>query len=122
MTKRQKATAAAILAIAAAACVYYYAVDPASGAAPRCLLRSITGYDCPGCGTQRALHALLHGRPAEAWAFNPAAIVAAPLAAAYLVTEALPGRFVRAERMLYSPAFIACIALGIVAWWVLRNV
>jgi hypothetical protein len=27
---------------------------------PRCLFNSITGYYCPGCGSQRAIHSLLH--------------------------------------------------------------
>ncbi|MDE6161123.1 MAG: DUF2752 domain-containing protein [Muribaculaceae bacterium] len=122
MRFRQKATAAAIIAIAAAVCVYYYFVDPAAaGAAPRCVLRAATGYDCPGCGTQRALHALLHGRLSEAWNFNPAAFVAVPLAAAYAVAEAVPGRFARIERLLYRPAFIMAIAAAVTAWWILRN-
>lgn len=122
MVFRQKATAAAIIAIAAAVCVYYYFVDPAaSGVAPRCVLRAATGYECPGCGTQRALHALLHGRLSEAWNFNPAAFIAVPLAATYAVAEAVPGRFARLERLLYRPAFIMGVAATIVAWWILRN-
>lgn len=27
---------------------------------PRCIFNSITGYYCPGCGSQRAIHSLLH--------------------------------------------------------------
>lgn len=27
---------------------------------PRCIFNSITGYYCPGCGSQRAIHNLLH--------------------------------------------------------------
>lgn len=27
---------------------------------PRCMFNSLTGYHCPGCGTQRAIHSLLH--------------------------------------------------------------
>lgn len=27
---------------------------------PKCVFNSITGYYCPGCGSQRAIHSLLH--------------------------------------------------------------
>ena len=40
----------------------YFALDPSrSDLFPRCVFLSLTGYKCPGCGSQRAIHALLHG-------------------------------------------------------------
>jgi hypothetical protein len=50
----------------AAASAYVYAVDPAHGGYPRCLLYQTTGLYCAGCGATRAVHALLHGRVLEA--------------------------------------------------------
>lgn len=38
---------------------------------PKCTFRELTGYHCPGCGTTRALHALIHGRLIQALAYNP---------------------------------------------------
>ena len=38
---------------------------------PRCLLFSLTGLQCPGCGGLRAMHQLLHGHLREALALNP---------------------------------------------------
>jgi len=35
--------------------------DAAAGAAPTCLLKYTTGFDCPGCGGTRAAWYLLHG-------------------------------------------------------------
>lgn len=110
--------AAAAFVAVAVLCIYYYTVDPASGAAPRCMLRLLTGYDCPGCGSQRALHALLHGRVAEAWSYNPAVFFAVPLAAAYACEPWWPAPV---RRLLARPAFILAIAAAILAWWVLRN-
>jgi hypothetical protein len=40
---------------------------------PRCLWHARTGWPCPGCGTTRAVLALLHARPWAAFASNPLA-------------------------------------------------
>ena len=119
MTPFQKRTVAAAAIVAAAAlCVYYSAFDPATSPAPRCMLRLLTGYDCPGCGSQRALHALLHGRVGDAWGYNPAVFFAVPLAAAYFAIDRLPPGL---RRLLRRPAFILAIAVAIVALWIGRN-
>lgn len=48
-----------------------FAFDPAQhGFYPRCVLHDWTGILCPGCGTLRAAHHLLHGRVGEAFASN----------------------------------------------------
>lgn len=81
------------IALGACACAatsaYVYAVDPAHGAYPQCLLYQTTGLYCAGCGATRACHALLHGRLLEALHDNvlfvsllPIAIVLAALYAA----------------------------------------
>ena len=41
--------------------VLFFVLDPAKhNFFPRCLFNSLTGYYCPGCGSQRAVHSLLH--------------------------------------------------------------
>lgn len=41
--------------------VLFFLLDPAKHEIfPRCIFNSITGYYCPGCGSQRAIHSLLH--------------------------------------------------------------
>lgn len=37
----------------------------------RCPLHLITGFQCPFCGSQRAIHHLLHLHPIKALAYNP---------------------------------------------------
>jgi hypothetical protein len=57
-----------------------FLIDPAgSRLFPPCPLHLITGYYCPGCGSLRATHLLLHGHIAAACKMNPILMVAAPV-------------------------------------------
>jgi hypothetical protein len=47
-----------------------FALMPALPHVPLCFYHAITGSDCPGCGTTRAVFAILHGRFAAAADFN----------------------------------------------------
>ncbi len=41
--------------------VLFFILNPAEhNIFPRCIFNSLTGYYCPGCGSQRAIHSLLH--------------------------------------------------------------
>ena len=69
-----------------AAGVILFLFEPTSSKLyPSCPFRLLTGLFCPGCGTLRALHQLLHGHLMTAIDFNPLAIIALPfLAYSYL--------------------------------------
>lgn len=43
---------------------------------PLCLVKGITGLDCPGCGMTRAFLLIGHGRLGEAFATHPASLPA----------------------------------------------
>jgi len=45
---------------------------------PACPFKSLTGCPCPGCGSQRAMHDLLHGQPGQAFLHNPLVVLALP--------------------------------------------
>lgn len=47
---------------------------------PRCTFHEATGLLCPGCGSLRAVHALLHGRILEALQCNLLLVLGTPLA------------------------------------------
>jgi hypothetical protein len=54
----------------------FYLFDPAtSGGFWVCPFHRLTGWYCPGCGGQRALHELLHGHFAAAFRLNPFAVL-----------------------------------------------
>ena len=72
-----------ILGAAALAAAVLFFFDPATTSFyPRCLFKTVLGVPCPGCGSLRAAHQLLHGNVAAAWALNPTLMVVGPLAAA----------------------------------------
>ncbi len=114
------AAAAAVIAIIVAGIWYYYTTDPSTGGL-KCTFKLLTGYDCPGCGSQRALHALLHGEFAKAWNFNPMVFFAVPLALYYLIVEAGRKRWPRLHAASIRPLIIVAIFIGIVAYWIIRN-
>ena len=60
------------LALLAAACALLLLVDDPSrsGWLPECLFYKTTGYLCYGCGSTRALHALLHGHWLDSLRYN----------------------------------------------------
>ena len=109
-------------AVSALAVIALYAlVDPGAALFPRCPLKALTGFDCPGCGSQRAFHAILRGDIAGAWRYNAALFFAVPVIGLYFVSSILRGRCPRLYAALDSPAAIAVIVVAAAAWWVLRN-
>lgn len=103
--------------VGAVAVVAYLALfDPTVYPAPRCVFKLLTGLECPGCGSQRAIHALFGGHFGEAWGYNPAVFVALPLAALY----AWPPR--RLKPVLLSAPVLWGIVAAILLWWVFRNI
>lgn len=85
------------------------------------MLHALTGLRCPGCGTQRALHAALNGDFGRAWSLNPFLWMALPLICAYIAVEAMPRRWPRLRRVLLDTRTIAAIGIAVTAWWIGRN-
>ena len=59
--------AALLLVVVSTGATFLYVIDPEeTRLIPACPFLSLTGLLCPGCGSARALHALLHGELAAA--------------------------------------------------------
>jgi hypothetical protein len=111
-----------VAGMAAASVCYIAEVDPdVPGHYPTCPFYALTGYYCPGCGTLRAIHALAHGHPGQAFGFNALSMSMLPLLgyfwAAWLI------RSVRGQprRKVAHPAWIWGLAALIAVFWVVRN-
>ena len=118
LTKAVVALVGAMLAL-----VFIFLVPPGETAPyPRCTFHMLTGGFCPGCGTLRCVHALLHGHIAQAAAYNVLTLLAIPFFAVWGANELCAragGRpFIR--RRLPAWAIWAIVVI-IVAFWLLRN-
>ena len=69
-----------LFALVVAAVVLYIFDPETAGFFPVCAFHQLTGLQCPGCGSLRALHQLAHGNIAAAWRFNPLLLAIMPLA------------------------------------------
>lgn len=101
----------------------YALVDPAEADYfPRCTMKMLTGWECPGCGVQRAIHELLNGRVAAAFVLNPFLFVVAPYLLALVVCSVAKQGPLRGAYLRLTSATACYIYLAAYAgWWVLRN-
>ena len=98
--------------------VLYHFFDPShSTAAPKCPFWLLTGYKCPGCGSQRALHAFLNGHLWEGIQYN---YLMVPLLLYALLIVVLP-RSSKLHGWLTSATACILLAAVLVLWWVVRN-
>lgn len=103
--------------------IIYYALDPSqSGVFPRCTFLSLTGYKCPGCGSQRAIHALLHGDVAAAFKFNALLLISIPWIGLCLFAEGVRLRYPRFYDRVNAPLLIWLYLAMVLVWWLLRNI
>ena len=114
---------AAMFLLGAAVIVLLRAFDPAtSGVFPPCPVRYLTGLYCPGCGSLRAMHALLHGELGRAWAMNPLMIVTLPFLTYGLVSEALLElRGSRLPEVMLPASWIRAFCFVVVLYAAARN-
>ncbi|WP_244614428.1 DUF2752 domain-containing protein [Elizabethkingia argenteiflava] len=89
----------------------------------KCPFRQITGYDCPGCGSQRALHALLHGNLKLAFSYNALFVMGlAYLAMGWLVqSPAGAAKFPKLRSLWFSQKTIVILLGVIIIFGVARN-
>lgn len=76
---------------------------------PPCPLFVFTGLYCPGCGSGRATHQLLHGHLVAAWLLNPLYLLALPYLL-YSITREVLGWLTGVRLPLWHLS-------GRVAWW-----
>lgn len=123
-TKHRIIMATVTVAVAVAMIAVYTWLVGRFGFMPRCPFKWVTGLACPGCGSQRALMALLHGHPVEAVGYN----YLLPFAVAYLALLGAHRLFPDSRRVsalyrrLTTPFALMVVAAVTVVWMVARNI
>ncbi|MGN0213244.1 MAG: DUF2752 domain-containing protein [Muribaculaceae bacterium] len=101
----------------------YFLFDPSQcDLFPKCPFLMLTGLKCPGCGSQRAIHALLGGNIAEAWRHNAILVVSVPIVALYAICELKRLRLNALYRKINSPLAIWIVFAVVILWWIFRNI
>jgi hypothetical protein len=107
----------------AVAGVYLFIFEPGkSGFFPVCPFRMVTGFACPGCGSTRGMHALVHGDVVSAFKFNPLLVLSLPfLLYAFLrfTNDAIQGRQPKSNRL--DAKYIWTIFGVVLFFWIFRN-
>ena len=113
----------AVVAAAVVAAAVYLIFDPAGSVFfPKCPFLMLTGLECPGCGTQRALHSLLHLHVADAVRYNALLVLAVPFMGVLLAALILKSRFPGFYAKVNSATAAWTVFAVVVAWWIIRNI
>jgi hypothetical protein len=102
--------------------ILYGLLDPQYFPFPKCPFRSFTGLLCPGCGSQRAIHQILHGNFYNAFQLNMLLLPALLYAiTGYGIALFKPALWLRI-RLKWFGARAAWISLVIILlFWITRN-
>jgi hypothetical protein len=113
----------AFVALATTGAVLLRLFDPAHSLLfPPCPLRYFTGLYCPGCGSLRAIHALLHGDLRQAVAMNLLTVILLPFIGYGLGSEVYRGFRARPLPGTMLPAsWIRALFAVIVLFGIARN-
>lgn len=107
------------LAVIGLAILFLFLVNP-TGVSwfPQCPFHRLTGFDCPGCGSSRGMHSLMHGHFLEAANYNVLLFMALPMLTAGFYYK-LTGRGARVWQWMNRPFIILIIVCG---FWLIRNI
>ena len=123
-TSRHNKARLALLGCMLVGGVVLYLYSPESLRIPRCPFLQLTGWQCPGCGSLRGIHALLHGNIVRVLQLNVMLIPALLYLALLVMLELTRPHSVRAERLYrrFSGRTASWIIFVlIVVWGIGRN-
>lgn len=106
--------------------IIYFVFDPTKTNLPfpKCPMKFITGYDCPSCGVQRAMHCLLHGEFLNALHYNYFMIFSIPLLILVILASWYNFNhiFDRLYKLVCNKFVLFTYIVLYFAWWIIRNI
>ena len=111
-----------IISILGVLSVFYFLFDPSeSNFMPQCLFYNLSGYKCAGCGTQRMLHALLHGDILRAFRENALVFCSIPILIFMVWMEINRKKYPALYAGVHSRSVIIVAGLILLSWTLFRN-
>jgi hypothetical protein len=115
-----------IIGVVLVGTIYLYKTyNPSTaGFFPACPFHSLTGLQCPGCGSQRAIHHLLNFEIGKAFGQNALLVLAIPYLITGFVFDNLKNpslKVLKWRKRLFGVKAIWVVFGVVVAFWVLRN-
>lgn len=119
----RRSTVVGIWLILIVSAVYLFMFEPGrTGFFPLCPFRLLTGLQCPGCGTTRALHEIVHGHFWAAFMLNPLLLIASPfLLWAFLRYSVIAMQGAMPRKNALPATYIYLIFFVVVGFWIFRN-
>ncbi|MDR0575187.1 MAG: DUF2752 domain-containing protein [Tannerella sp.] len=125
--KKRTGIGVVMMAILAAGIYLYSQYNPENYLFfPKCPVYALTGYKCPGCGSQRAFYNLFHGNFDTAFMYNPLMILLIPylLFGIYLeyMTDRNSFRIVYLRNLFFGKWAVLILAAIILLYTIFRNI
>ena len=116
----------AVIIVVTAVIIIYLILDPAcSKWFPGCIFKSITGYECPGCGSQRVVHNLLNLRLKEAFKAKALLVILIPYIIVGLIFDLLRHGRSRSVHLpgaiFFGKIAIIILIVTVILFTVIRN-
>ena len=103
--------------------VYLFIFEPGkSGFFLNCPFRALTGFTCPGCGSTRGLHHLLHGDLLGAFQLNPLFVIGLPfMLYAFIRYSSSVIRHRPLKPVQLQAKYIWVLFVVVLSFWIFRN-
>lgn len=91
---------------------------------PKCPFYALTGLKCPGCGSQRTIHYLLHFDFAAAFRANALLVISIPYIVLGLISDHIKNPkqwMLKWRKILFGKIAIAILLIIIILFWLYRN-
>jgi len=104
-------------------CLYYFFDPSGNSFFLSCPLKAATGYECAGCGVQRAIHSLLHLQIRDAVRFNALFVISLPVVLLFFMMRYYNKNTKKPviERFFYDKNFLLGLLVLILLFSLFRN-